>query len=291
MDKSTTLNFSLSWNSLLFFTWIAGFLIFLTIFIERFSKYKAIVKSATKIETLHLQKTTAKWQKEFRIKRDVRLVSSDKFLSPFTIGVFKPVIFLPEILLKKADLQTLETIIAHQMAHIKRLDCLWVKIQNIIQFVYFFHPLAWYANSQINLARERICDRMVLARGIISPADYGKSMITVLKMNLMGIEGVGFLPSFSNARKKFQFRLEEIKGAQIMKNQNPVFAILIIISLGILILPMSCDQENSEPVSGQQNSPEIKQTRLVAESDIKMINPLSEGTINIRFWQPRSTKP
>ncbi len=272
-----------SWKSVLFFLWLAGFLIFAGIYWKRLFRFRTLIKSSWVISIPGLQIIVKNWRQHFNIERNVRLVSSGDFLSPFTIGVINPVIYLPEMVLKNADFKTIETIIAHEMAHIKRFDSFWIKLQNIIQLTYFFYPVTWYANSQINAARERICDRLVLEKNIISPVHYGNSMVKVLKMNLIGMEGIGFLPSFGNQRKKFQQRLAEIKGGQPMKLQNRVTANLIIILLGLFVLPMSCHQENSEPVADEQTASEIKPVRLVEDTGIEITSPLKEGTITATF--------
>ena len=156
-----------SWKSVLFFLWLAGFLIFAGIYWKHLFRVRTLIKSSWVISIPGLQIIVKNWRQHFNIERNVRLVSSGDFLSPFTIGVINPVIYLPEMVLKNADFKTIETIIAHEMAHIKRFDSLWIKFQNIIQLTYFFYPVTWYANSQINAARERICDRLVLEKNII----------------------------------------------------------------------------------------------------------------------------
>ena len=53
------------------------------------------------------------WRKSFKITRPVTVFSSDEYLSPFTVGLFRPRIFIPEQLLEDMDRKTINSIIAH----------------------------------------------------------------------------------------------------------------------------------------------------------------------------------
>ena len=282
LDTSNTF-LSFSWQSILFLSWLGGFLLFAGILCRRILKFRALARSAAMVETPALTEMVDRWRDRFTVTRPVRLITSENFLSPFTSGIFKPVIYLPDVLLQNGDQQTLETVIAHEMAHIKRFDFIWIRLQNIIQLVYFFHPVAWFANGQINLARERICDHLVLETGRISPAQYGRSMITMLRMNLLGVDGVGFLPTFGNQRHQFKQRIIEINGGRIMKRQRQWLAAVITLILGCLLLPMSCEQNDVNTPGSEAESAVPGSAQLMADEGKAMLSPLKAGKITAEY--------
>lgn len=78
--------------------------------------------------------------------------------SPFVLGFFRPVIYLPYSI----DSADLEYVIAHEKAHIKRKDHWWKTIGFALLAVYWFNPLMWI--SYIFLCRdiEAACDEKVI---------------------------------------------------------------------------------------------------------------------------------
>jgi beta-lactamase regulating signal transducer with metallopeptidase domain len=80
--------------------------------------------------------------------------------TPFTAYVLKPVIYLPLGLLAQLPRDQVEALLAHELAHIRRLDWLWNLAQNAIEAVLFFHPAMWWLSGRIRQERELACDAM-----------------------------------------------------------------------------------------------------------------------------------
>ena len=80
-------------------------------------------------------KCANRWRLNFWIKERVILIAANKFLSPFTFSFVNPIIFIPKKILETKNEPLIESIIAHEMAHIKRQDSLWLVLQNFIQIV------------------------------------------------------------------------------------------------------------------------------------------------------------
>jgi len=229
----------ISWQTIVFLTWFSGVIIFLLIYLKRIWKFQKIMNKSQPVNNAIMELLLSKWKRQFQIKRKVQLVSSEKFLSPFTQGLFRPKIYVPQYFLEKNHTGNLEAIIAHEMAHIKRRDNFWLKIQYLIQILYFFHPAIWYVNSNINLARECLCDRLVLSHREISSLSYGKSMMTVLRLNLFGVEGFFMLPGFGSHKNALKYRIKNINGGTTMKHTQFIILYASLFILGCWILPMA----------------------------------------------------
>jgi beta-lactamase regulating signal transducer with metallopeptidase domain len=97
-----------------------------------------------------------------RVAKPVRLVRSST-PTPSAVGVLRPVIVLPfDMDLAGAEL---ETILAHECAHIARHDNLLNIIESIAGCALWFHPLVWIARRVLDAAREEACDAIVVASG------------------------------------------------------------------------------------------------------------------------------
>ncbi len=238
--------YSIHWQEIILFIWILGVLIFLYLFLARRRRWSNIESTATPIKNSSLLSLVSEWRARFGIKRNVVLKLSSEEHMPFTTGLWRPVIILPKQHISQSvetNFEHLEAIIAHEMAHIKRLDDLWIFAQNIIQAFYFFHPAVWLTNRNIYIARECICDSMVLAHGTLSKRVYGQGLITSLKTSSWGLEGAGVLAAFSSPQKIIKTRITNIKKGHIMK--IPFVLKIGFVLLAIVILPMASQSKDS----------------------------------------------
>jgi beta-lactamase regulating signal transducer with metallopeptidase domain len=268
------------WKSVVFSLWLFGVMFFFILFIMRFFRYYSGVRRAVAVQDERIVNMAVKWGKLFNLKRNVQLLTSNQSFFPFTFGTFRPVIFLPESLLKEREMDALESVIAHEMAHIKRLDSFWIRLQNFIQVLYFFNPVAWYAVSQLNLSRERICDRIVLSKRLISPRQYGQSMVAVLKLGLWGSIAEEVLPGFGNHKKKMILRIKEIMGKDIMKKQRIAVIVVLLIAFGVFLLPMASDTSNAQEPQGEQEIENPNQVTSSEKEGEPLSLPIREGYIS-----------
>lgn len=98
----------------------------------------------------------------FGIRRKVTLWYSDVISTPLTFGLFKPVILLPVALVNQLSLEETETLIIHELTHIKNNDYLFNWMLIICETIYFFNPFIKFLAREVKLEREKDCDTQVL---------------------------------------------------------------------------------------------------------------------------------
>ncbi|HKC84394.1 MAG TPA: M56 family metallopeptidase, partial [Blastocatellia bacterium] len=94
----------------------------------------------------------------FGIKRPVRAFTSGQVAMPMTIGSLKPLVILPADLADDLSQSELESVVAHELAHVKRWDYLTNMLQRGAQAYLFFHPAVWFICKQLTIERELACD-------------------------------------------------------------------------------------------------------------------------------------
>ena len=67
---------------------------------------------------------------------------------------------------------------SHELAHVRRYDCLFQILTLVMRSLYWFNPLAWWALRQVRLEQEQACDDYVLNQGV-NPADYATDLLSV----------------------------------------------------------------------------------------------------------------
>lgn len=98
------------------------------------------------------------------LRRPVAVVASPAVDAPIVCGVWRPLIVLPRAAAHWTR-DRLRLVVLHELAHVKRRDCLTQALAQIVCAAYWFNPLAWVAARRLRVERERACDDVVLAAG------------------------------------------------------------------------------------------------------------------------------
>lgn len=97
-------------------------------------------------------------QVRFAARLSGNLWQCDEIRAPFILGMFRPRIYLPSGI----DDASMGYVLAHERAHLKRLDHWWKPFGYILLAVYWFHPLVWVAYVLFCRDIELACDEKVI---------------------------------------------------------------------------------------------------------------------------------
>lgn len=96
------------------------------------------------------------------IKQTIKLIESELVTIPLTTGIIRPVILIPAGLLSNLPLNLVETILLHELAHIRRRDYLVNLLQSVVEIFLFFNPAVLWISSLIREEREKCADQVVV---------------------------------------------------------------------------------------------------------------------------------
>ncbi len=152
--------------------------------------------------------------------------------------------------------QELEGVIAHEMAHIKRLDFFWIRIESLIQILFFFNPMVWYVIRKRNQLRELLTDEMVLNQKILHKNNYIKCLLNLSEFNLPGSCALRWAPGMSEKKSQLKQRILFLQGENQMKKIPIQILIPVLLIAGWFVLPMTGYQSadftvNAEPIEIQ----------------------------------------
>ncbi|MBQ7145356.1 MAG: hypothetical protein IJR95_01100 [Lachnospiraceae bacterium] len=94
------------------------------------------------------------------LKRGEGIYICDNISSPFILGIIRPKIYLPSSLKEENKAY----VIAHEEAHLKRLDHLWKPLGYLLLAFHWFNPLLWAAYILLCRDIEMACDEKVTGR-------------------------------------------------------------------------------------------------------------------------------
>jgi bla regulator protein blaR1 len=102
-------------------------------------------------------------QRKMGLGRVIRYCECFRLEAPAVLGWFRPVVLLPARALTGLSEDQIEAVIAHELAHILRLDCFVNLFQIAAETLLFYHPAVWWVSQRIRAERENCCDDEALA--------------------------------------------------------------------------------------------------------------------------------
>ena len=195
----------------------------------------------------HWLSALARAQRRMGFKHGTALLTSDELASPISWGLMRPVILLNSRAVEASG--EAEAIIAHELAHVARMDWIKLLLARVATALFWFNPLVWMLAREAHQLREETADDAVLAADI-SDTDYAELLVGVARHEcpglLLGAHGVA--PSKSSLARRVARVLDgkSVRGPAARSFALGVFvgAVLVAAPLAALTLAPAGDQGN-----------------------------------------------
>ncbi|MBQ3527331.1 MAG: hypothetical protein IJA52_02100 [Clostridia bacterium] len=172
------------------------------------------------------------------LRTEGNVYSCDYISTPFILGVIRPKIYLPSEL----PPESVQYVIAHERAHIKRLDHIWKPLGFLLLSVYWFNPFVWIGYILLCRDIELACDEKV-AKGL--DIQQMKSYSEALLLCSVPRRMIAACPvAFGEVGVKARIKA-------LVNYKKPAFWIIIIsvlicIAVGVVFLTVRPDKSNFE---------------------------------------------
>ncbi len=161
------------------------------------------------------------------------IISTKENISSFVHGIFKPVLVLPEVIIKSLSEEQLLALITHEFIHLKRRDPLIGWIVTICQVFYFFHPGYYLARYYILLDREIACDESVISVNRQCKSAYAQALLKTgdacLRLAPKAVAGASYI----HLKKRLLHMVNNPNNSGRMS----IRAILVLILMGLISIP------------------------------------------------------
>jgi len=102
-------------------------------------------------------------QDQLGLTRAIRYLECNWLQTPAVVGWIRPVVLLPVTALIGLSEEQLRAVIAHELAHIRRLDAFVNLFQILAETLLFYHPAVWWLSKRIRAERELACDEIAVS--------------------------------------------------------------------------------------------------------------------------------
>ncbi|SHH86426.1 Signal transducer regulating beta-lactamase production, contains metallopeptidase domain [Sporobacter termitidis DSM 10068] len=122
------------------------------------------------------------WRKDQGLRRNIRILVSDKLTTPIATGIFRPKIILPKFMDLTDDAQR-TYVLTHELVHIKRFHAVWKFLLIVILCVHWFNPVVWLMYRLANRDLEHSCDELVVSSlPYDARAGYAMSLLSMARL-------------------------------------------------------------------------------------------------------------
>ncbi|MEM1095276.1 MAG: HEAT repeat domain-containing protein [Bacteroidota bacterium] len=171
------------------------------------------------------------------LTRPIQLLKSPRATTPLTWGATRPVVMLPI----EADTWSQERrrcVLLHELAHVKRYDCVSQTFAQMACAFNWYNPLVWLAARHMRIEREKACDDFVI-RGGVAPSAYATHLLDIAKQVKRTF--VSPMGAVAMAKKsQLEGRVMNVLDPKKRRNRmNKVLVGLSVLASCIIVLPLA----------------------------------------------------
>ncbi len=166
-----------AWPGVLFIVWLTGCLIVGTLVVIGIFSARRLAHKSVPADKRTLQ-IAASQADDLRLTGRYRVRFIDAISIPVVFGLWIPTILLP-VAASEWPEERINLILRHELAHLKRHDCLWLRLVLICTLVHWFNPLVWMARKRLIAESEFACGDSILETGAAS-ADYARHLLVTM---------------------------------------------------------------------------------------------------------------
>jgi beta-lactamase regulating signal transducer with metallopeptidase domain len=143
--------------------WMAGVGVFALRLLGGWVQVRRWLRASTRQPAAAWLDRLDRLKERMNLGRGVRLLESACIEVPMVVGWLRPAILVPVAALSGLSAAELDSILAHELAHIRRHDYLVNLLQCVVEALLFYHPATWWISRVIRREREHCCDDVAVA--------------------------------------------------------------------------------------------------------------------------------
>ncbi|MCJ8274449.1 MAG: M56 family metallopeptidase [Psychrosphaera sp.] len=175
--------FTINWLNGLLACWLAGCVFFALRFVWLWQSFKRTIGKRTVLEHQPTIDLCRRLKDKMGINRQIVLTQSDQITSGMAIGLSQ--ICIPHGLWLEVDEEQLTAIIAHELAHLSRIDPIWLFFWHLMSIVFFFQPFNKLTQLSFQSRAEFLADATAV-RQTKDPVAMVNSLMSAAKLASRG---------------------------------------------------------------------------------------------------------
>jgi uncharacterized protein (TIGR03435 family) len=158
--------------------WLCGIIVALTMEFLCWRRVARIARAARPFDKGRELEALRRAESNAGLRKPIPLRVSSRGIEPGVFGIFRPLLLWPAGISEHLDDAQIDSIVAHEVEHVRRRDNLTAAIHLLVEALFWFHPAVRWMGARLLDERERACDEKVLENNA-RPETYAESILKV----------------------------------------------------------------------------------------------------------------
>jgi uncharacterized protein (TIGR03435 family) len=145
--------------------WLAGALASLMVFARQWLRARRLAAASVPLVDGREVELLRRLEAASGSTRPLPMRASGAAVEPGVFGIVAPVLLWPASMSAHLSDPQIETILLHELSHVRRRDNLTGLFHVVVQSLFWFHPMVWWIGARLIDERERACDEEVVCLG------------------------------------------------------------------------------------------------------------------------------
>lgn len=179
---------------------------------------------------------------QYRIKKDIKLLTHRGIQSPMIVGSYKPILLLPKV---QYTMEEVRMVFMHELAHYKNHDYGWKQLTVIIKLIHCFNPVVYRLLKYVDRWSEIGCDISISKWNEISMNEYYNFILSQMVKQMIEKENKSFSHCLFKDRPELQERMlctAKYKKRLWWKSILAIWLVMICCFLGVGISYAASEQ-------------------------------------------------
>ncbi len=252
VGSESTTSASLSLSALMFSGWFLMVVALMFASLLPLLRFRRWLKNAVDISD--------RFPRSWRLGKGSVLLSTQVH-NPCVSGFITPRIVLPANA-ENWDKQTLDCVVAHEVAHIENRDLHERFFQQLIMILFFPNPLVWFIHKGFNRLRESYCDSWAIDFLSLNNGTYAENIVRAAEEMQEGrahfSPQMAFFASKSELYKRIHMLVKSKEGKMNISRQR--ISVTTVLAVVLLAFVFSCDY-------GTTKTEETAETKTVSSDE------------------------
>jgi uncharacterized protein (TIGR03067 family) len=235
------------WLPYLLTGWLTGAVMCVVLAIRRHRRLFPILASSQPADPL-LVRDARRLASAIGLRRCPSICLTAAQVCPFAVSGIKGArVVLPESLLSTLSREQAKTILAHEIAHVKRGDH-WIRLANVcVLALHWWNPVAWWATHELQRAEEECADAWVVWLLPERRRDYGRTLLQTVEY-MVDEQVQPTVVGTALGGNILKQRIDMIVN-QAVSPRSSRQALALVLAMAVIILPWGAPQATAKRTS------------------------------------------
>lgn len=241
---------TIPWQNIVIYIWLWGVLISILYVLQFRIRLMRKIRKSIRFTNPALKGLVDEYKSKLNIKAGIDVIVQSHLTSPCILASLKPKLIFPASSLSELDDLQIELAVKHELMHYKRRDHIVCLLMIILRCVYWFNPVVWLAQKQIQSDMETACDHSVInGLGINDKLQYASAILGIAGRKNQMVLGMALDNNKRIAERRIRGMAAKSKTGIGMR----LVSLVVVLLIGFTCFTTACQPNPEKPAVVNKN--------------------------------------